>query len=274
MEPDGSVREIRALQDQYVLHPPGGAVPWPGEPCTPAGARIPPRDAVDALDGPAFFERLDAIVRADPLPTPPPTAWRRLGVGEGADPTPGQRRAMRRGTERGRRWVEAIARLKTGGRWGPPPDVPIGDYGDRVLVRAVVARIGLGANRSAFALYQNAGADGRGRPLDGHHRYQLVFPPGQAPPAEAFWSVTVYGPDAFLVDHPSGRHALGSTSPLVPDRDGAIILTLSNTPPEDQPVSNWLPIPEGPFEVTLRLYAPREEALTGAWRAPELRRLR
>ena len=36
---------------------------------------------------------------------------------------------------------------------------------------------------------------------------------------------------------------------------------------------NWLPAPEGPFLLVMRLYWPKEEALEGKWKQPVLKRV-
>ena len=102
------------------------------------------------------------------------------------------------------RQQRASARTHRG--WLLPPKA-IGNAGGDLLLRALVARTALGANVRAEAIYPQANTDGRGRPLDGAHRYVLRFAPGQLPPVRAFWSLTMYGADRFLVDNPIARYA-------------------------------------------------------------------
>lgn len=152
--------------------------------------------------------------------------------------------------------------------WGPDPNVPLGDYGVEYLLRASVARVGFGANRNEFAVYQSADSDSRRSPLTGSNTYTLTFPPGEQPPVEAFWSLTVYNSDLYLTANELSRFALGSNDPLEADTDGSVTLTLSHEPPVDTPMANWLPVPSEPFQLTLRMYGPKEEIFTGEWTPP------
>ena len=68
----------------------------------------------------------------------------------------------------------------------------IGDYGRNWLGRAVIARFALGANTAEETVYPSALTDSRGRPLRGNRRYRIRFARGKLPPADAFWSLTMY----------------------------------------------------------------------------------
>jgi hypothetical protein len=57
------------------------------------------------------------------------------------------------------------------------------------------------------------------------------------------------------------------------DPDGGITLHIQNQSSEANDVANWLPAPPRPFWVTLRLYWPKAEALTGTWKQPPLERV-
>ena len=79
----------------------------------------------------------------------------------------------------------------------------MGVYGNWYLKRAIVAQLGLGANLPEDAVYPLNLADDTGKPLDGTNKYTLHFEKGEAPPANAFWSVTLYDAEGFQVANPS-----------------------------------------------------------------------
>ena len=96
------------------------------------------------------------------------------------------------------------------------------------------------------------------------------FAPGELPPADGFWSITLYDADRFLYRNAFGRHSIGDRTPgLKPDADGGLTLLIGHEPPADP--SNWLPAPPGPCYVVLRMYVPRPEART--WAIPPLQRI-
>ena len=145
-----------------------------------------------------------------------------------------------------------------------------GRYGSDYLVRALTAYIGLGALATDEALYAAGHFDAEGEGLDGRRRYTLRFEAGEMPPADAFWSITLYGADRYLVGNPLGRHAVGDrTRGLRLAPDGSLTIEVSHERPAD--TANWLPAPAGPFYLILRLYHPRDGVR--GWRIPALQRV-
>ena len=144
----------------------------------------------------------------------------------------------------------------------------LGRYGTDYLARALTAYKGLGALAPEEAVYAMADFDAERQPFDGSRRYRLRFEPGELPPVDAFWSVTLYDADRFLYANPLGRHSIGDRTPgLAPDADGGLTLNISHQPPPQ--ASNWLPAPAGNFYLVLRMYAPRPEVRT--WPIPPVR---
>ncbi|NIX77184.1 DUF1254 domain-containing protein [Microvirga terricola] len=144
----------------------------------------------------------------------------------------------------------------------------MGVYGNYYLKRAIVAQLGLGANVPEDAIYPLNLGDEAGQPLDGANKYTLHFDKGLTPPADAFWSITLYDSEGFQVANSLNRFALSSWMPLKPNGDGSLTLYVQNVSPGADKDANWLPTPKGPFNLTMRLYAPRSEALTGKWNPP------
>jgi hypothetical protein len=141
------------------------------------------------------------------------------------------------------------------------------------LYRMAGAVIGIYGNSSAEAMYPVLSTDADGQPLDGANKYTLTFPDGQLPPANAFWSVTMYKlPESLLVDNPINRYNINS--PMLPglvrNPDGGITLYVQNESPGPDRDANWLPAPAGPFVVFMRVYWPKPEALDGTWQPPKL----
>lgn len=152
------------------------------------------------------------------------------------------------------------------------PDATIGDYGTDYLLRAGVAEIGLLANTPQEATYAAGLLDANLAQLIGYNTYYLHFAPGQTPPADAFWSVTMYDGEGSLVSNPLKQYSVSSSRPeeLVVRPDGSIDIILSPTDPGD-PGANWLPSPAGPSNAYLRIYVPEPAVLDGTWTVPGLR---
>jgi len=148
----------------------------------------------------------------------------------------------------------------------------MGVYGNYYLKRAIVAQFGLGANVPEDAIYPLNLADDSGKPLDGTSKYTLHFDKAALPPVNAFWSVTLYDLDGYQVANPLNRFALSSWMPLKQNADGSLDLYFQNESPGADKEANWLPAPKTPFNLTLRMYAPKLEALTGKWNPPAVKR--
>jgi hypothetical protein len=149
----------------------------------------------------------------------------------------------------------------------------MGVYGNYYLKRALVAQLGLGANLPQDAIYPLNLADESGKPLDGVGRYTIHFDKSAAPPADAFWSITLYDAEGFQVANPLDRFALSSWMPFAYNSDGSLDLYFQNESPGKDKEANWLPAPKGAFNLTMRIYAPKSEALTGKWNPPPVTRV-
>jgi hypothetical protein len=151
------------------------------------------------------------------------------------------------------------------------------------LKRAAGAKAGIYGNDSVEATYPLAKFDSEGRPLDGSkHKYTLTFPTGQYPPVNAFWSVTMYdGKTQLLIKNPIDRYLINS--PMLPDlkknADGSLTLYIQKHSPGKDKESNWLPAPNGPIYMVMRLYWPKTEPPSilpvgkGTWKPPGVKRV-
>jgi len=142
------------------------------------------------------------------------------------------------------------------------------------LYRYAGATLGIFGNSAQEAVYLAYFADSQGRPLDAaNHRYRLRMPNGGLPPADAFWSITMYdGASKLLVENPLQRYLVNSRmlQSLRVDDDGGITLEIQRERPAAAREPNWLPAPAGPFYCILRIYLPRATIASGAWQQPAL----
>jgi hypothetical protein len=144
----------------------------------------------------------------------------------------------------------------------------MGVYGNYYLKRAIVTQQGLGANVPEDAVYPLNLGDKDGKPLDGNNNYTIHFDKSELPPVDAFWSITLYDSQGFQVANPINRFAVSSWMPFRYNDDGSLDLYFQNESPGEDKEANWLPAPKGPFNLTMRLYAPKSDALTGKWNPP------
>jgi len=131
---------------------------------------------------------------------------------------------------------------------------------------------GIAPNFPEEARYFARAINEHGEYLDGSQAtYELTFPAGKLPPVDAFWSVTMYGMDANLVDNPIDRYSIGDRTPgLKYNADGGLTLYIQHQSPGKDKEANWLPAPDARFTMTLRAYRPKPEINSGEWIPPDL----
>jgi hypothetical protein len=145
----------------------------------------------------------------------------------------------------------------------------MGRYGTRYAYRAAWTFAGIGGNLMEDAFYPSAIRDAEGKQLTGEHAYTLTFKKGEWPPAEAFWSITLYDMDGYLVENPLKRYAVGDRSNLKPNPDGSLTIYIQGESPGGEKEANWLPAPKsGPFKLAMRLYVPKKKVVDGSWVPP------
>jgi hypothetical protein len=119
-----------------------------------------------------------------------------------------------------------------------------------------------------------------GKALDGvKGKYSLTFAKDHFPPVNAFWSVTMYdGRNQLLVKNPINRYLINSPmlSGMKKNEDGSLTIHIQKDSPGKDKEANWLPAPEGPIYLVMRLYWPKTEAPSilppgeGTWQPPAL----
>jgi hypothetical protein len=156
-------------------------------------------------------------------------------------------------------------------------------YSGDWLRRAAAAKAGIYGNDAAEAMYPLTRIDSDGQTLDGSkHNYTLTFPSGEQPPVNAFWSLTMYdGKTQLLIENPINRYLINS--PMLPNlaknADMSLTLYIQNKSPGADKESNWLPAPDGPIYLVMRLYWPKAEPPSilpigqGTWQPPGVKRV-
>jgi hypothetical protein len=256
-----------------------------GKPPKPAEVKIdpsidmktPPKIQVDTMPAGKYFAYAAELLKLQPphiTDEPILAQMKRIGIEPGKSfdiekVSPAVKKALESAPEAAQKLMEwkipTLARVAN--HWSMNTDT-MGVYGNYYLKRAILAQIGLGANLPEDAIYPLNLSDDTGRPLDGSNKYTLHFEKSATPPVNAFWSVTLYDSDGFQVANPLNRFAVSSWMPFKYDPDGALTLYFQNESPGKDKEANWLPAPKGAFNLTMRLYAPKSEALTGRWNPP------
>lgn len=272
---------VYAIQDHYRLTPLGR---WLKGERGSADAAVPPDvpspPAFDLKDPLNFFAILDAALKANPPPARDAGLMNLLApIDVGPDKTfkesdldAATAKGLRRALEMA---PQLIAALPT-----PRPNFngwlgfanSTGNFGADYLYRAYIARFALAANDPAEAHNFSTVTDAKGQKLNGSRRYRLRFDAGNLPPVDAFWSLTLYGvPGGMLVDNPIARYSLGDRSKqLQYGKDGSLEIYVQHDSPGPEHESNWLPAPEGDFNLSLRCYMPKPQLISDRWAPPSV----
>jgi len=250
----------------------------------PAIDFIKPLTSAEEKTSPEFFNILNFVLQfcpTDPSETELMARFARIGVGAGktfdaSRLSPEMKTAIEQGMAEA--WADfaglekefAAGKVTSGDVFGTREYLK-----NNYLYRMAAAVLGIYGNSKLEAMYPFYAVDEVKQKLDGANRYSLRFAPGQLPPVNAFWSLTMYEmPASLLVANPINRYLINS--PMLPqlqrDADGGLTLIVQNESPGKDKEANWLPAPKGPFVMAMRLYWPKEEATEGKWKNPPLQR--
>lgn len=239
--------------------------------------KTPPLTQVNGMKAADYFRYSAELLKLHPphiQDQPILARLKRIGIERGksfdfAKASPAIQEALTKGSATALKLMQAKTnsqgRLVNG--WGMNTE-SMGAYGVNYFKRAIITMVGLGANLPEDAVYPLNVGDAEGKPLSGENRYVIRFKKGETPPADAFWSVTLYDSEGFQVANGLNRFAIGDRDGLKFAADGSLELYFQNESPGADRESNWLPAPKGPFNLTMRLYAPRREVLDGSWAPP------
>lgn len=282
----GDFENTKKVQAGYKVQPLSAFLGQPAPKPAPAIGFVKPLTPAEQRKSLEFFNILNFILQF--CPTHPSekelmARFKKIGVGaglsfDGGKLSPELRQSIEQGMADA--WQEFTElkkkRVDTG-------EVSSGDlFGTRehlknnYLYRMAGAVLGIYGNSRDEALYVSYALDSSGEELDAEkNRYTLRYAPGQLPPANAFWSVTMYSlPEQLLIDNRLNRYLINS--PMLPnlkrDADGGLTLYIQHESPGKEKESNWLPAPNGPFMAVNRIYWPKPEALDGTWKRPPMQR--
>jgi len=285
------MENVKKVQAGYRVQPLSAFLGQPAPPAPPAVAF--PKFTKDLVKT-EFFEFLDFALQF--APALPEEIWireqlARIGVGPGKtfdfrSLSLVDKAEILLGMKEGQRKVEeatkAVGADVNGWRVASVFGDPAFYHGDWMR-RAVGAQMGIYGNDAVEAMYPATKVDADGKPLDGSKSdYTITFPANGLPPVNAFWSVTMYdGTTQLLIKNPIDRYLINS--PMLPglkrNADGSLTIYVQNKSPGADKESNWLPAPDGPIYLVMRLYWPKETppsilpAGEGTWQPPGIRRV-
>jgi hypothetical protein len=284
-------KAVHALQDQVSAVPLSAYgkpyTPGPGSVDPAIDMKTAPREQVNAMDGAAYFKLFAELMKTNPPSAedaPMVAKLAKIGIVPGQDfdasklepavakgiadaPKPGQEKVSKYLEEA---LVTGDAKVEHGWLYFSKT----GLYGTGYRNRAMITWYGLGANRPQDAVYPTSEGPELIKKYSGANKYVAHFKKGELPPANAFWSITMYDKDYFFVPNAINRYTVSSRSKFKANADGSIDLYIQKDSPGKDKEQNWLPAAADKFVLMMRLYWPSEKApsiLDGTWKPPEVK---
>jgi hypothetical protein len=274
------VPNVNAIQAKLMLTPLSAfgrntTSPQPVTSETNASKQVPigPQPSLIPTTGIKIFDEISKDMADNPSPVADSEVLAKfatIGIGPGLIPSDTKndtiRAALENGIAEGEKIIDAQVQnlgMKVNG-WLVNLDA--GNYGTNYLLRAAVAKFGLGANSPEEAVYPSTFTDNQGQKLTGTNNYLIHFDKGQTPPVNAFWSITLYNNKSYLAENPINRYSISQhTEGLKYNPDGSLDIYIQHASPGADKESNWLPSPSGEFNLVLREYNPQDAILKGEY---------
>jgi hypothetical protein len=278
------LREARKLQSAMSIDAPAGdktysstvGSAWPNATATNP-APVSADEQADTLAPSEFFNRLSTALADNPPSPDDPHAIEQLGElgvkpGDAVHFQAPDAQLLADGVAGARVRIAALpsnATSRNGWVWFSDG---VGNYGQDYTLRAFIASHRPASGTKGSELQPVTKTDSDGHPLNGANIYLLHFRRDQLPPVRGFWSLTAYTKDGALLDAKVPRLTLTDRDRLRKNRDGSVDVYVEAQNPGRAHAANWLPVPDGEFQLMLRLYAPKPEASDGSWSPPAVER--
>jgi hypothetical protein len=279
--------EVHKLQDEFKLVPLSSY----GKPYTPPENTVDPsidmktavREQVNRMDAAAYFKLLCELMKTNPLAAADAgqiARFAKIGIVPGQDFDASKldadflKHVPEIAVDRIMIQFKVNKDFKDENGW--TYTTKGGVYGTEYLFRALCCAVGLGMNRAQDAIYPISQKDADGRAYSGANKYVMKFAKGELPPADGFWSLTMYDKSYFFVDNPINRYSISARQNLKSNPDGSVDLYLQKESPGKDMESNWLPAPSGDFILMLRMYWPQEKnpsIIDGSWKIPAVHKV-
>jgi hypothetical protein len=280
-------KAVHEVQDQCKLVPLSAY----GKPYTPLQGKVDPsvdmktavRDQVNRMDAKEYFTLLAQLMKTNPpsaADAPALARFAKIGLVPGKDFDASKlnadfaKRIPQFAFDRIMLQFKINRNVRHIHGWNFTTKTGI--YGTDYLMRALISAIGLGANRPQDAVYPTSLKDADDKDYEGSNKYVIHFEKDQTPPAEGFWSITMYDAQYFFVANPINRYSISPRQNLKANADGSTDLYIQKDSPGSDKENNWLPAPAGKFILMLRLYWPNESdpsILDGTWTIPPVKKV-
>jgi hypothetical protein len=280
------IDNVKKIQAGYKVQPLSSFLGQPAAAAAPPINFMKPLSVEEERTSPEFFNELNFVLQF--CPTHPPemalmARFAKLNIGGGKkfdvqSLPPEIQKTVKDGMADAWNAYDGMQKKMTTGELTSADLLGSRDYlKDNYLYRMMGTVDGIWGNAKEEAIYPGYYTDATGQPLNGaNNRYVLRFAAENLPPVNAFWSLTMYAaPSHLLVANPLKRYLINS--PMLPelkrDADGGLTLYMQHQSPGKDNEANWLPAPNGPFLIALRMYWPKPEALSGEWKKPPIQRI-
>jgi len=278
------LKNVKKIQNQYIVKPLSAFLGKPAPSPAPAINFMVPLSKEAQRTSLDIFKHLNFALQFCPIhPSENDLMdkYSKLGIGAGKvfDTTkfsPEIMQAMHEGVADSWKDFAKVMQETNEGKISPADAFGTRDYlNGNYAYRMAAAVAGIYGNSKEEAIYPNYYLDADGSKLHGSNRYIMHFAPNDFPPANSFWSLTMYDSLDLLVANPINRYLLNSTmlSQFKRDKDGGLTLYIQHDAPEKSKTANWLPAPAGVFRLVMRLYWPKKEALDGTWKQPKVEKI-
>ena len=111
----------------------------------------------------------------------------------------------------------------------------------------------------------------RPKALNALNDYVIRMSKEELPPAQAFWSLTLYdSANGFFIPNDRKKYSVGENAGMKLNEEGGIEIYVAAEKPEGVPTENWLPInrKDQDMDIILRVYVPDLEKMR-TWKAPK-----
>jgi hypothetical protein len=171
-----------------------------------------------------------------------------------------------------RKWLDTLTDMEIQAGLQPFIFQPKGQTTlDALVAVSIIGPVGIPQEEAVYP--QTTTTDGK--PINAMNDYVIRMTRDELPPAEAFWSLTLYDQEqGFFIPNDRKKYSVGENAGMKLNKDGGIEIYIAAQRPDGVPIENWLPIERKNLVLSpqFRLYVPDLEKMKH-WQSPKVEKL-